>query len=142
MKTTNEWGFTNDPEDIERVRQWVAAAVADGWTIYPTYRTEPVESAARLSKDGFQAQVLMRDHGTEGTHRWRYEAKVSLWGPDGLCLSVPQVYDWERLTSATRMCGECGAKDVDIQRVGFAGRCCATCLSKARAKYEYDGWTR
>jgi hypothetical protein len=138
---TNKWGFSNDVADLEAVRQWVATAVADGWQIEPTYQTEPVESAATLDKGGFRAMALMRDRGENHDRRYRYEAKVSAWGPDGLAISVPATYDFALIEKAVRRCGECGREDVDTQRVGFAGRTCADCLPAARKKHEYSGWT-
>jgi hypothetical protein len=140
--SANEWGFSNNAADLEAVRQWVADAVADGWEINPTYRTEPVESAATLDKNGFRAMVLMRDRGEGETDRgWRYEAKVSAWGPDGLAIRVSRKYDFALIKKALRRCAECGKEDMDTQRVGFAGRVCSDCLPEARKKHEYPGWT-
>jgi hypothetical protein len=138
----NEWGFSNDADALETVRQWVAAAVADGWAISPTYQTESVDSAATLDKDGFQALVLTRDRG-EGADgkRYRYEAKVSAWGPDRLAINVPRKYDFALMQQATKHCAECGKDGVDTQRVGFAGRVCADCLPKTQKQHEYPGWT-
>jgi hypothetical protein len=136
-----DFGFTNDVADLEAVRQWVADAVADGWDIEPTYRVEPVGRAARLTRDGYIAMALMRDNSGETGRRWRYEANVSVWGPDGLAISVPRKYDFALIEKAVRRCGECGKEDVDTQRVGFAGRTCAGCLPEARKKHEYPGWT-
>ena len=138
----NEWGFSNNAADLEAIKQWVADAVADGWGIEPTYRTELIDSAARLTRDGFVAMALMRDRGENHDRRYRYEAKVSAWGPDGLAIRVPQKYDFTLIERATRRCSECGHEDVETQRVGFAGRVCATCLSAARKKHEYPGWTK
>lgn len=139
--SASEFGFSNDRADLETVREWVAAAVADGWNIEPTYKTEPQESAATLSKNGFRAMALMRDRGEIHDRRYRYEAHVSAWGPDGLAISVPKRYDFALIEKAVRRCGECGREDVDTQRVGFAGRVCAGCLPEARKKHEYSGWT-
>ena len=137
----NEFGFSNDVKDLESVRQWVAAAAADGWNINPSYRTESVESAATLDKDGFRVLALMRDRGENHDRRYRYEAKVSAGGPDGLAISVPRIYDFALIRKAVRCCGECGKDDVETERVGFAGRVCASCLPEARKKHEFPGWT-
>ena len=139
--SASEFGFSNNAVDLESVRRWVADAVADGWEISPTYQTEPVESAATLDRDGFRVMALMRDRGENRDRRYRYEAKVSAWGPDGLAISVPAKYDFALVEKAVRRCGECGNEDVDTQRVGFAGRVCARCLPEARKKHEYPGWT-
>jgi hypothetical protein len=137
-----EFGFTNNIEDLESVRQWVADAVVDGWSIEATYRVESVERAATLVKDGYKALVLMRDNSNETGRRWKYEAQVSAWAPDRMAISVPRHYDFALIEKAVRRCGECGAKDVDTQRVGFAGRACVACLPAARKKYEFPGWTK
>jgi len=42
------------------IEQWRDAAVADGWSIKPTYQSEVVEQAASLERDGFHAQVIAR----------------------------------------------------------------------------------
>lgn len=139
--SASEFGFSNNVADLEAVREWVKAAVADGWSIEPTYQTEPQESAATLDKNGFRAMVLMRDRGENHDRRYRYEAKVSAWGPDGLAINVPARYDFTLIEKAVRRCGQCGRENVDTQRVGFAGRVCAPCLPEARKKHEYPGWT-
>ena len=71
----------------------------------------------------------------------RYEADVSVWGPDDLAIhKVPDVYSWDALQAGLRTCGYCGAADVDTSRVGFAGRCCAACMPKVRPRVEFPGW--
>ncbi|HUW08396.1 MAG TPA: hypothetical protein VM537_01645 [Anaerolineae bacterium] len=133
----------NDPKEIERVRRFVAAAVADGWEIAPTYQSEDVSRAARLTKDGFVMQTIMREDEDGRPHAWSRkgtEASISIWGPDGLGVDVPLEYDGDLIRSWTRKCGECGATDVDTKRVAFANRVCNACLPAARKKYEKPGW--
>jgi hypothetical protein len=137
-----DFGFTNKLEDLESARQWVADAVADGWTIEPTYRTESIKRAATLTKDDYKALVLMRDDSHTPGSRFKYTAQVSVWGPDGLAINVPREYDFALIEKAVRRCSECGVDDIDTQRVGFAGRVCAACLPAAQKKHEYPGWTR
>lgn len=132
------FGFTNDKSVYDAAVKFRDDAVDDGWEIKPTYKTEDVNSAASLSRDGFSMMVLARD---KGAGKWKYEAKVSIWGPDKLAIRAPAKYDYNKITSGLRKCTECGAEDVDCKRVGFAGRCCAPCLPKAKKKYEYPGWT-
>lgn len=134
------FGFTNDDADLEAARKWVADAVADGWTIEPTYASEPAERAASLWKDGYHVLALMRDN-SEHKYKYKHEAQINLWGPDGLAIKAPSVYDFALIEAGNRRCGECGKTDVDTQRVGFAGRCCAEGLPAAQKKYEYPGWT-
>jgi hypothetical protein len=123
--------------NIDGVRAWVAAAVADGWAITPTYGDhEPVERAARLTRDGFVVQALMRDDLPPVVG-----AAIHVWGPDSLTILVPQAYSYDSLVAGLRVCSKCRARDVDTQRVGFAGRVCAACLPAARKVAEYPGWT-
>jgi len=133
-----DFGLTNDRAQLDAAIAWRDAAAADGWTIEPTYRTEDVSRAARGTKDGFVFTVLTR---TE-VGSWKYQANVHLWGPDGMALVPPDRYDWQAIQSAVRKCNYCGAEDVAVERVGFAGRCCAACMPTVRPKVEYPGWTR
>lgn len=134
-----DFGFTNDESRIPEIRAWIAAAVADGWSHTTYFDSEPIESACRLAKDGFQVSILTRTLKPGG--RWKYEAKASMWGPDGLVCGKPgTVYDWEQIKTLPRTCNYCHAKDVDVQRIGFAGRCCEACLPKERARAERPGW--
>ena len=112
--------YSNKPARIEAVRAWRDAAIADGWRAAPIYDTEPMESAARLSREGWEAQVYSRDRGPEETREprfkgyIRYEADVHVWAPDAMAIhKVPEVYDWQKLTAGARTCGYCGATDVD-----------------------------
>lgn len=111
---------------------WRDAAIADGWDHEPTYGTHEDElRACRLSRDGWKAQVITRGLPTD---------KVSAWGPDGLAVCIAEPYDWTALQDGLRTCAYCGAKDVDTQRLAFAGRCCAECLPAMREKHEFPGW--
>lgn len=136
---TGMFGFTNEDDHIESVRAFVAAAVADGWSIEPTYGSEPVTSAARLQKAGYMGQALMRVK--DKPSKWKYEAQISLWGPDGLAIKPPCPYDWNAITAGTTRCSACGADGVKTVRYSFAGRCCESCLPKMREQHERPGWT-
>lgn len=133
----DEFGFTNDPSDLNAVVAWREAAVKDGWSIQPTFYTEPVESHASLYKEGFQAHVKARIK-TKG--KWKYEAQVCLWGPDRLAVRVPKIYDWEKIVVGLKTCNVCGAIGETFQ-YSFAGRCCENCLPDMKKKHEYNGWT-
>ena len=147
-----EFGFTNDDKVYREVVAFRDAAIADGWVHRPTYESEPEERACRLSRGGFTMQILTRSRDNEvldpsrGYHhsihgKWKYEAQVNIWGPDGLCISPGSpVYDMERIKAGLRRCDACGAKDVETQRYSFAGRCCAKCRPEMAAKYEKPGW--
>jgi hypothetical protein len=137
---TSDFGFTNDPEHIASVREFVAAAVADGWSIEPTYPGhETVEQACRLRRDGYLALCLMREKAVGAT--WHYETSVHLWGPDGLYIEPPYPYDFAAIEAGRRRCMGCGKANVETRRVGFAGRCCDACLPELRKQHEYPGWT-
>ncbi len=135
-----DFGFTNDQGRLDAARAFRDAAAADGWSIAPTYgASESVERAASLERDGFKMMVMARTSG-EGA-KWRYEAKISIWGPDGLAIKPPNEYDFSAIAASLRRCNYCPATDVDTQRVGFAGRCCEACLPEQRKRVEYPGWT-
>lgn len=129
-------------EDYHAAVKWRDAAKADGWTSEPTYKTESEERACRLRKDGFVAHILTR---TPEPKPWntnpKHEGGVYLWGPDGLCIETPREYDFGAILAGLNKCGECKKDGVPTQRVGFAGRCCESCLPAARKKHEYPGWT-
>lgn len=135
----SEFGFTNDNQEYQRVIHWRDAAVADGWEIRPTYDGhESQERASRLTRNGFTVSILTRvDVG-----KWKYEAKVNVWGPDGLMIPAGGEYDWPRLQAGLRTCPKCGASNVDTHRFSFAGRACSTCLPDLKREHERPGWDR
>ncbi len=118
----------------EELLAWRDAAAADGWEVKPTYAGESIDRAARGTRDGFVFQIINRPE-----HRGHYE--LSAWGPDRLAVKVSPVYSWEVLVANLRTCLQCGATDVDVQRAGFAGRYCATCLPGQRKAQESGNWT-
>jgi hypothetical protein len=133
-----DFGYTNDEAQAREVAAWRDAAVADGWTIQPTYEREPVERAFRLRRDGWVASGLLRPN----TGKWKWCAKVDVWGPDGLRVPLPgPVYDWPALQAAVRSCEHCGAADIEPHRYSFAGRACETCAKRLEAAlpaHHYD----
>lgn len=136
-RPSGEWGFTNEPARLRGAKQFRDDAVADGWSIEPTYISESVDSASRLKRDGFVMLIVTR----EKVGKWEFEANVNIWGPDGLAIRPPEFYDFSKIELGTRTCNYCGKSDVPTERVGFAGRCCAACLPEARRKIETPGWT-
>ena len=137
------FGFTNDDAKFQAVADWFDAAIADGWLAEQTYKHEPLERAARLRRDGFTAQILRRSEANgRKPGKWKYEAMVSLWGPDRLAINPPFPYDMTAIIAGLRTCNACGATDVETQRYSFAGRCCAECRPEMARKHEYPGWTR
>lgn len=130
-------GYTNDSARFAAAVAWREAAIADGWDAKPGYPNhEAMERVCHLSKDGYIVHVLTR----EKVGKWAYQASVNVWGPDGLAIKPPFVYDMAAITAGTRHCNYCNADDVDTERVGFAGRCCAACLPRQREIAERPGW--
>lgn len=128
---TGDWGFTNSDENFQAVLAWKAAAIADGWSHEPTYKNhEGEDRACSLKKQGWHASVISRIH--QG-RKCRYEAAISVWGPDHLQIRVPNIYNWQELQDALKRCHHCGASPVDTFRIAFAGRGCKECADKANA---------
>ena len=129
---------------LEEVRRWRAAALADGWSVEPTYKHAPVEQAANLNRDGFHVLLIARPK--ESKPAWmtspKDEASLAVWGPDGLAISVDPGtgYSMAALQAGLRTCGYCMQADRDTRRVGFAGRCCSECLPAVHKRVEFPGW--
>jgi hypothetical protein len=124
-------------EHLRLCREWREAAEADGWEFQPTYMTEAVERAFRGTREGFVIQGICRS----GNERYPApSASIHIWGPDGLAIKPPLTYDMEAIRRGVRVCGYCGADDVDTVRVGFAGRCCRACEPTVRPRVETPGW--
>ncbi|MEN6537952.1 MAG: hypothetical protein ABFD60_07980 [Bryobacteraceae bacterium] len=132
------FGFTNDESVLQKAEAWKSAAIADGWSHKPTYNHEDESSACTLEKNGFHAIILTRT--CFGSAKWKFEATVSVWGPDGLVINLGETYDFEALKAGLRICLNCGAKNVDTRRVSFAGRVCNACYPEQKKKHEYPGW--
>lgn len=128
-------------EELAVVEVWRDAAAADGWSIEPTYQTEPVDRAARLKHPkGYTGQILTRNDLTDVRAAPRVEASVYLWGPDGLAVTAPRRYDFAKIEASAKTCANCKKTDVETVRYSFAGRCCKDCLPEMRAKHEKPGW--
>jgi hypothetical protein len=135
-----DFGFTNDKARLDAVHAYRNAAVLDGWTLEPTYpKHEAADRAATLKREGFVMMTLSREN-TDKREKFHYEAKVHIWGPDGLAISPPDTYNFAEIQARIRQCHYCNAKGVDTRRVGFAGRCCTNCLPEVRKKVECPGW--
>lgn len=130
----------------KRAVAWRDAALADGWTSKPTYgEHEAEERASTLTREGFLATIITRTPDPKGLQPWnshpKHEGGVNVWGPDKLAIGPGQFYFWKYLLEGLRKCAMCKSLDVDTERVGFAGRVCASCLPVAKKKHEYPGWT-
>ncbi len=138
MRDIDEFGFTNNQAHYDAVIKFRDDAVRDGWSCVPTYDNhESMERAASLEKEGFKCHILSRTK----VGKWRFAAQVSLWGPDGLCITAPMEYDWEKIKSGIKRCVYCGKEDVtDIVCVGFAGRSCPECAPAENKKLGPNWW--
>lgn len=76
----------------------------------------------------------------EANHKYKYEANISIWCPEGIAIAVPLVYDFETIKELVNRCGKCGAEGVKTKRVAFANRVCESCLPEARKQLEKPGW--
>lgn len=130
-----DWGLTNDPIWKERASAFREAAIADGWR--PTDDT-----GEHFMKDGYAMHVLSRDEGPEHHGLYRYHTSVAIWGPDGMAIAPPNLYDWKTIQAGITTCNYCGKKGIEPQRVSFAGRCCIECLPGLRDSLERPGWDR
>ena len=135
-----DFGFTNNENEIERVRKWRNDAIADGWSHKPTYGDgEEEDRACSLEKDGWKALILTRINDTK-RHKFSFEAEVSVWGPDGLSINPSPVYNFDLMKQDIRTCHSCNKINIETFRFSFAGRCCKECLPEMRRKHEYPGW--
>lgn len=140
---TGPYGYTDDMRAVEAVREYVEAAIADGWSARPSYKGEPQESAATLERDGFKMHTIARVRTIEPYMRRntpRYTAEVSIWGPDGAGVEPPPDYSFEAIQAGVRACPECGRTGVDTVRVAFANRACTDCAPALTAKLCKPGW--
>lgn len=142
----SDFGYTNSDADYSAVVAWRTAALADGWTLENVYEIEPAQSYGKIAKEGFTGHVCARVttemQAIYPHHRskWKYEAQIHLWGPDGLAIKSPDVYNWNVIIGNSHTCSACGAVVVKTFRYGFAGRCCEACLPAMRAQHEQPGW--
>ncbi len=136
--SADSWGFTNDLQRMVDARNFRDAAAADHWTMEPMYANESVDSASKLTREGFVLQILTRTNPLP--RKYHYCVSVSLWGPDHLAIIPPYVYSWEEIQKGLRHCNECGADDRDTVRAGFATRVCGDCVVETRKRLEFPGW--
>lgn len=113
------------------MNNWCKAAVADGWVATPLYENEPINHAAKLTRDGWIVQAIDRPN---------QRSSMNIWAPDRLAIKVPETYSMVELIKRLRWCHYCDSKDVNTQRVSFAGRCCTECLLEQQKIQEYRGW--
>ena len=124
------FGFTNDIRRLTWAREYETSAKADGWL--------PERSPRWYARDGFVMAVKAEE--TPKSPVGKYQAEVTVWGPDGLQIEVPKAYSMEAIRAALRICMYCHRNNIDTQRVGFAGRVCSDCLPEQRKQQEVRGW--
>jgi transposase-like protein len=121
----------------QAVRDWIAAAVADGWTRTATYKYESIDRACHLEREGFVASALTRDPQFD---EWRAEYSICLWGPDGAGIEIPYPYYWQKIQDGLTTCPQCHATGVKTVRVAFADRACEACAPALTAKISMAHW--
>lgn len=131
--------LSNNQSDLDRVREYREAAIADGWECSPLYRTEDMDRASRLTRDGFVMHVITRDQRGTGS-KFGFDVSLAAWGLDGLSIKLPRPYPgMDAIVDASKRCHNCGGPG-GTERYSFAGRCCAACLPEMRKRHEYPGW--
>lgn len=124
------FGYTNDISRLAWAREYEASAQADGWL--PEFRS------GWYTRDSFIIAVKAEE--TPKSPVGKYRAEVTIWGPDGLQIEVPEAYSMDTIRAALRVCMYCHRSDINTQRVGFSGRVCADCLPEQRKQQEFRGW--
>lgn len=123
------FGMTNDINVYNAAIAYREAVIADGWV-------PKRDDGENYTKSGYSIMILSRtDVG-----RFKYQASVHLWCPQGIAINPPNEYSWDKIVLGLRVCGKCKAEDVDTFRVGFANRVCKSCLPSERTRLEYRGW--
>ena len=116
---------------LNEIVAWRDAAVADGWSITPTYNSEGIDRASTLDRDGWKALILTRSER---------DCDVVVWSSDRLVVTHGTIYSFEELKRNERLCSNCGSTEIATVRIGFAGRVCPTCREKLKPIIEYSGW--
>lgn len=119
---------------IALCREWRDAAIADGWSVEPTYQHESVDRAFKLRRDGYVVQGIAR----EGDERTLPSAELHIWCPRGIAIPPPAAYDFEAIKKSEQTCGYCGDYPVQTQRVAFANRACEKCGPVEQARLPAD----
>ena len=130
------FGFTNDDQVYRNIIEFREKALLDGWSIEPVYKNESVETASKLMRDGFKMMIFAR----KDIGKWKYEAQISIWGPDRMTIEVPEKYNFDEIKSGMMKCHYCLKHPVKTMCVGFCGRCCSDCLPEQKKQQEYPGW--
>jgi hypothetical protein len=114
----------------QAILNYIATARADGWVDHTEHKTGG--DMTWLMKDGWSLCAIMARGEASGA--------ITIWAPDQLQIIPPREYNWMEIGRQTRYCEYCKSADVDTVRIGFAGRCCATCRPKLAKILEKFGW--
>jgi len=134
----NEFGLTNDEQVVKAADDFFNAAINDGWTCQPLYLSESIDTAAKLTKDGYVMYIFRRGLKAGGDFKWT--VTINIWCPEKLHIETPDIYDWERIKDGLNRCDWCTQIVNETFRAGFANRVCKSCLPAARQKLEFPGW--
>jgi hypothetical protein len=72
----NEFGLTNDEQELIEVATFRDAAIADGWDAKPGGSSEPLEVYAHLEKEGFKMHAMCR----RNAGKWKFQTNIHIWG--------------------------------------------------------------
>ena len=72
----DDFGLTNDEQEINEVAAFRDAAIADGWDAKPGGSSEPLEVYAHLEKEGFKMHAMCR----RNAGKWKFQTNIHIWG--------------------------------------------------------------
>ena len=137
MRTITQSDLDERLRHMEEVRAWVTAAIVDGWTFEPTYKSEPAGRAVTLDKGDWKAMAVTREP-LEGANRYP-DASLIVWGPGEISVRHTFPYDWDKLVENLQVCSFCKKTFVgEPYRVMFADRACQTCGSVEQGKLPHN----
>lgn len=125
-----------DLQAIEKVKDWVSAAMEDGWKFGQFLLHEPMNTACLLTKDGLHAVAIMRISEDPSI---KHEAKLGIWDREGRTFAPPFPYSMASILEGVNTCQECGKRNCKTVRVGFATKACEDCALKLRPQLERPG---
>ena len=137
--------LTFKESQVDAVRVYRDALVADGWAVISTYANEPVNSASTAEKDGWVIMLLARDNSD--TKPGSHVISASVWGPDRAAVASPlgadgelEPYSQNSLEYGLRYCEYCDSSNVPTKKIAFESRVCADCEPEQSRVQMYPGW--
>jgi hypothetical protein len=128
--------------NAEQMVTWVKKARHDGWEMddqrslschgYWLVKPASPHHWSVLLKRKEMSYTSRDKEGTPVTvHREETEEVEAYgWGPDSLCIDVPESYSMKALRENMRRCNLCGKTNISTERYSFAGRACHECAIK------------